>query len=90
MFAIFNPIKNYYFNDRGDMIVFSTEQEAMAFIQAFMEYALAAVVQENPLGAIEVMQMCSACQVEIVDTSHIKWILWTECSNSKRKERTHD
>lgn len=86
MFAIFISNQNYYFHAKGRFIVFNTEQEAQAFLQAFMNYAMAAAASSDPFAAIEVMQMISSSMIEPFDITGKKYILWSECSNAKYRE----
>ena len=86
MFTVFFPNKNYYFHAKGRFIVFNIEQEAQAFLQAFMNYAMAAAASSDPFAAIEVMQIISSSMIEPFDIAGKKYILWSECSNAKYRE----
>lgn len=57
MFYIMSVQHNKSFRTGGKTILFNHEQEAAAFADQFMQYAMVRMLQENPFGSGEVLRM---------------------------------
>lgn len=59
MFYIMSTQHNKNFRTKDRTILFNNEQEAAAFADQFMQYAMARMLQENPFALGEVLGMMS-------------------------------
>lgn len=59
MFYLMSVRHNKSFRANGKTILFNYEQEASAFADQFMQYAMVRMLQENPFASGEVLGMMS-------------------------------
>jgi hypothetical protein len=67
MLVLFNTINNYYFQNKGKIILFNSIDEANNFAFNFFQYAIQRMVNENPIGIPAVMTNESHTIIKEVD-----------------------
>lgn len=78
-----------YFHKKQQIILFETSQLAQNFANAYINYCMQRVAQENPLNTFAVMQMASGLQIIEPDfdinSSEVKTITFREIEEQYRK-----
>lgn len=78
-----------YFHKKQQIILFETPQLAQNFANAYINYCMQRVAQENPLNTFAVMQMASGLQIIEPDfdinSSEVKTITFREIEEQYRK-----
>ena len=57
-------INNVYMHEKGKIILFPTAQEASSFVNAFFQYSMNRMMQENPMRTMDVLAAQNAVCIE--------------------------
>lgn len=87
MFVLYYPLLNKYLHDGDKYISFETEYNALNFHNAFVQYCMNRMMNEDIFQAGNVMHLLSSYLIEDIGTPQNS-ISWHECSNIERKKRT--
>jgi hypothetical protein len=89
MLCIKDLSKNYYFQNKGKIILFENSDDAIYFLQNFMNYAMQRATQENPMLIFEVMGSQNTIKIieSDFDLDKVETIIYQELMDSLKNKK---